>query len=377
MKSRVVTAALACLLTPWIAACQQDTSDAQGPTPEPATTGEAAIEEHESGPETPLGFGLQVPEGATQLGPLVRYRTDRLIAAYRPELDAALTRRGVNDAVRAAEANPEGVAEPVRPEVVTSSRPARDSFRLLDEPPTPDVTTAVMRVDGDPTDVVTSMARQIDELLPEAGLEPADLTTYCTVADERITSCLLTAAGTAESGEELAVTLSVDPGDVASRTAPPSAMTNPVMRISVELTGDPRVEPEPLPEDGDGDVPDDQTDTEPGPRVVWPAMDLDAPQDTPLLNGWVKPADATLLLSSFTPSFVALHLERGRDADVVARDFAASLGPEAVVSKDVAEQLNEVDTTYTATLPSGEQAVATWIATARGHYVLLSWTPAA
>src|SRR5699024_11564194 len=43
--------------------------------------------EHESGPESPIAYGMSVPRGATQVGPLVRMRSQKLIDAYQPELD--------------------------------------------------------------------------------------------------------------------------------------------------------------------------------------------------------------------------------------------------------------------------------------------------
>ncbi|EFQ81858.1 hypothetical protein HMPREF0063_13060 [Aeromicrobium marinum DSM 15272] len=371
MTSRKGLAALGALVLA-LGGCQTGAGAGSGATSSSAVTPSAAITEHESGPETPLDHGLLVPRGATQLGPLARYRSPRTIEAYQPDLAAAVSRRGVADALSAAGDNPDGVAAPEPPEGVVSSRPGRDSFELLEEPPEPDVTAAFMRIDGDPTVAVTSMVAQIADLLPEAGLDPADLTTYCSVVSERVQDCSLDVSGVTAGGEELRVQMAVDPGDVSTRISPPSSLTRPVMQVRIEETGDPRLDRE----GGDDDVDLSDEVVDPTSRVVWPAMDLDAPQATPLMNGWTRPPEATLLLSGFRPGFATLFLERGREAQQIARDFAGSLGPDVPVTRDVVEELNEVDTTFTAVAPSGERAVATHVLTARGHYVLLSYTPA-
>lgn len=355
-----------------LAGCQAD-ADSPDPTgPYPGTTPASAISDHEAGPEGPLAYGLSVPKGGTQLGPLARYRSSRLISAYQNELIVALGERGVSDAARSAQANPEGVAQPEPPEVVKSSRPDDDTFAVLESPPSADVTAALIRLDGDPTDAVRSMVAQIAAVLPDAEIDPADFASYCTIEDERVTGCKLEVEGTAPNDRQLRISMYVDPGDVATRTAPPSSLTRPVMELRMEDLSDPRVAAETL--DRAPDVSDHGSDD--SARVVWPAMDLEAPQDSSLLNGWTRPDDATMLLSSFHPSFVSLFVPLSSDARQIARDYVESLGPDTVVTVDSFEALNEVDVTFTATAADGSRAVATHVINARGSYVMLFYTPA-
>lgn len=354
-----------------LASCQTGSDSDNGSSPIATTTPAAAIAEHEAGPESPLAYGLIVPDGATQLGPLARSRSEQMIEAYQSELVTALAAQGVREAVRAANNNPDGVAQPEAPPIVKSGRPDDDTFALLEEPPGADITAAVVRLDRDPSAAVASMVQQIAEILPDAGVDPDDLASYCTVEDERVASCKLEAEGTTEDDRELAIAMYVDPGDVATRTAPPSSQMRPVMEIRIEDRSDPRVPrtdvaraPE-VPESG-GDASD---------RVVWPAMDLEAPQDTSLLYGWVRPEGATMLLSSFDPGFVSLYVPRAADAREIARSYVSGLAPGVAVTTDSYEGLNEVDVTFSATAPDGSRAVGTHVITARGNYVMLFHTP--
>lgn len=361
-------------------ACDVQTGGAANPGATEAPRSSAAvIRENESGPANPLVYGLTVPRGATQLGPIARWRSDRVIDAFAPELAAAATAQGVEAAVESTDDNPEGVAASTPPTTAPSSRPARDSFAVLTDPPSADVTAAVIRIDGDPTVAVTSMAAQVADLLPDTDLVPADLGSYCTITDRRVQGCALDVTGTTEAGIPLRVRLDVDPGNTETRTAPPAARQRPVMQILVENLADPTAPVDPSGDDPDlsdevtGDVPD----------VIWPAMDLDAKASTPLLGAWTRPAGGTILLSSFTPGFVSLYLDRGREAAVVARQFATSglSGTAAIgaattmVRSDIVEELNEVDTTFRSTQPDGSTRIATHVVTARGHYVMMFVLP--
>ncbi len=358
------------LLVLALASCQ--TGDAGAGAPTTTTTPVAAIAEHEAGPESPLAYGLTVPEGATQLGPLARYRSDRMIEAYQSELATALAAQGVREAVRAANGNPEGVAQPEAPPITKNGRPDDDSFALLEEPPPADITAAVIRLGDEPSDAVESMVRQIAEVLPEADIDPDDIASYCTIEDERVAACKLEVQGATEDDRELAISMYVDPGDVATRTAPPSSQTQPVMEVRIQDLSDPRVTRASALRGAD--VPESGGDTT--ARVVWPAMDLEAPQDTPLLYGWVRPEGATMLLSSFRPGFVSLYVPNAADAREIARTYVEGLAPGVAVTKDSYEGLNEVDVTFSATAPDGSRAVGTHVITARGNYVMLFHSPA-
>jgi len=374
---RIGTAvASAVVVTGVLSACQ--VGGGTGSSSSGSTGTPSDIAEHEAGPESPIISGLTVPEGAVQLGPLARIRSDRIIAAYQADLTVALTRQGVSDAVSAASSNPDGVLQPTPPVITKSGRPDDDTFALLEEPPPADITVAVIRLGESPTEAVQAVVSQVADLLPDAGVRPDDFASYCTVVDDRVTGCQLDAEGVTADDRELAISVSVDAGNLQTRVAAPSSQAQPVMEVRVEDLSDPRLE-RPAAESGDGEEPAD----EPAPDaaegsaddVIWPAMDTQAPADTPLLNGWVAPADAQILLSSYTPSFVSLYVPRSSDARAIARSYVESLSPDATVRSDSYEGLNEVDVTFTATAPDGSRAVGTHVITARGNYVMLFYSP--
>ncbi len=360
-----------------LAACQVGAGtggSSSGSTGTPST-----IAEHEAGPESPIIAGLTVPTGAVQLGPLARMRSERIVAAYQADLTVALTRQGVSDAVSAASGNPDGVLQSTPPVITKSGRPDDDTFALLEEPPPADITVAVIRLGESPTEAVQSIVSQIADLLPDAGVRPDDFASYCTVVDDRVTGCQLDAEGVTADDRELAISVAVDPGNLQTRVAPPSSQMQPVMEVRVENLSDPRLE-RPVADGTDvGEEPADEPAPAAGESsaedVIWPAMDTQAPADAPLLNGWVAPADAQILLSSSTPSFVSLQVPRSADAREIARSFVESLSPDAAVRSDSYEGLNEVDVTFTATAPDGSRAVGTHVITARGNYVMLFYTP--
>ena len=135
---------------------------------------------------------------------------------------------------------------------------------------------------------VRSMVAQIDTVLPEAGILRTDITTYCDERDRRITGCQLEAEGTTANGRDLKIRLDVDPGDLKTRTAPPSTNQNPVMKLKVEYVGDPRR--------GQVDRRVTATSTSRATSrrrttsgLIWPRMDEDAPPTTALLNDWTAP----------------------------------------------------------------------------------------
>jgi len=357
-----------------LAACQGGSSS-EGPDPRPSSTATKApdLSEHESGPESPIAYGMFVPAGATQLGPLFRYRSSRLIAAYRPELQAAEAQRAAEQADKVAEDEANGTPSPT-PTPTPTTRPSPDSFKIIEDPPRPDTTVSLMRVDGDPSDVVHRMLAQIDAAIPDANLVLDDLTPYCASTDRRITSCNVVARGITEGNREIRVTVNVDAGDLATRTAPPATLTRPVMQVTAEYVGDPRAGQLGRDTGSLDDIPEVREGDEKS-GLIWPKMDLDAATSTPLVNGWVAPTSATLLLSGFTPQFAAMTTERAVAADQIAEQFVLANSPRGTLIKDVVEDLNSVSTMYAYRTKDGSTARAVYILSARGNYTALFYTP--
>jgi hypothetical protein len=377
MKSRCFRALPVLLSLVVLAAC-----DSGGSTPGPtsptssatrATTQAPDVKEHESGPESPMTYGLQVPRGATQLGPLVRYRSARLIAAYDPELKLAQAQKDAEARDRAAENERDGTPS-TPPTPAPDTRPSDDSFKLLDDPPKPDSTVSLMRIDGKTSDVVRRMIAQIAALLPDADLVTDDLSKYCRSTERRITSCRLAVRGLAKGDRDVRVTMEVDPGNIKTRTSGPSDLTRPVMTVTIEYVGEPRkgqVSDESHSLDDVADV--DSDDEKSG--LIWPKMDEDAPATVKLLNGWSAPTTVTILLSGSHPHFVVLTAKRAIDADQTAEQYVLANSPTGEISKDVVEDLNEVSTTYSTATKGGGVARATYVLSARGNYTVMFYYP--
>lgn len=367
-------AAIAALaLVSGLSACESTQSQTK-PTSTAITTTAPDVSTQASGPESPIAYGLQVPEGATQLGPLVRFRSARLIAAYQPELDSALAQKAAEDAAAAAQAAEDGETIPT-PTPTPVNRPNDDTFGLLDTIPKPDTTVSVMRVDGNPSDVVIRMISQIAAVLPNSDINTDDLSPYCTSASGRYTACTLNIRGLTDGDRAVQVSLTVDPGNVALRTTPPAAETHPVMTLSIGYGGDPRQGQLGHDSDGIGDLPDGSM-TAPDSPLSWPTMDKDAGRTQALLDGtWLVPEGATILLSGFRPQFVALSTEKGRQADLISEEYVRSVADKGVFTEDVVEDLNEISTTYTATRKDGRRAFATYVLSARGNYAMLFYLP--
>ena len=372
MRRRAAVAVAAVVLVPFMAGCDQAGS---GLSPDPRNTSDRPaptdVSEHESGPESPIAYGLQVPRGATQVGPLVRYRSKRLIQAYKPELDAAQAQRDAEQQRRRAEAEAEGTPLPP-PTPTPTTEPSDDTFNLLESPPKPDITISLMRVDGSPTTTVRNMVAQIDTVLPDAGIIRSDISTYCDERNRRIIGCQVEAEGTTANGRDLKIRLDVDPGDVKTRTSPPATNQNPVMKLRVQYVGDPRGGQVNRQGDGDIDVPRSVSAPDTS-GLIWPRMDEDAPATTTLLNDWNAPLGSTMLLSGFDPDFAALATTKALDADRIASSFAESVAKEP--AKNVVEDLNEITTTYIAEGENGEVAMASFVLSARGYYAMLFYTP--
>jgi hypothetical protein len=344
----------------------------QASTLPPVASDATDVTEHESGPESPIAYGFQVPRGASQIGPLVRYRSNRLIGAYQTELETAQARSDANKQRKRDEAEARGTPIPA-PTPTPSSAPTADTFRLLSDPPKPDVTVSLMRVNGSPTNVVRAMLAQIDVILPKAGIVRSDISKYCKATNRRITSCHVRVTGTTPNGRRLTVTMTVDPGDIDTRTSAPATNRNPVMYLRVAFVGDPRAGQANRRHDSDVNVPVGvrRRDTS---GLIWPGMDLDAKPTSRLLNGWRRPLGAEILLSAYKPAFVVVSTAKALDASSIAEKFATSIQDEPKV--DVVEDLNEITTTYTAVGPNGERGLASYVLSARGNYAVLFWIPA-
>ena len=372
MRRRAAVAVAAAALVAFTAGCDQA---GNGLSPDPSSTSNRPaptdVSEHESGPESPIAYGLQVPRGATQVGPLVRYRSERLLEAYKPELDAAQAQRDAEQQRRRAEAEAEGTPLPP-PTPTPTTEPSDDTFNLLENPPKPDITISLMRVDGSPTAAVRNMVAQIDTVLPDAGIIRSDISTYCDERNRRIVGCRVEAEGTTANGRDLKIRLDVDPGDVKTRTSPPATNQNPVMMLKIEYVGDPRRGQVDRRGDGDVDVPRSVSAPD-ASGLIWPGMDEDAPPTTTLLNDWNAPLGSRMLLSGFDPDFAAMATTKALDADRIASLFAESVAKEP--AKDVVEDLNEITTTYIAEGKNGELAMANYVLSARGYYAMLFYTP--
>ncbi|GAA2075044.1 hypothetical protein GCM10009821_12510 [Aeromicrobium halocynthiae] len=367
---RPVVAACASLLLLGAAACDARTpTDVLGPTPSAVASAPTSIAEHESGPQTPIAYGLEVPEGATQLGPLVRLRSERLLAAYRPALDAALAQQEAAEAAQRAEAEESGEPIPT-PAPTPETQPGRDTFAPIGTPPRPDTTIAVLRIDEDPTEALRLMIGQMNAVVPGAGLVTDDIGRYCEDEDGRVTSCRVEARGLTSDGRDVRLVVTADPGDAATRTGRAASRQSPVMTVTAEYVGDPR----------SGQV-ERETSTVQVPRsidgedrsgLIWPRMDLDAPSPEGLPFEWETPQQTTVLLSGVGPTFVAAAADRVRGADELAERFASGVGEPEV---DVVEDLNEITTAYRSVDADGNVAVAAYVLSARGNYALMFYVP--
>lgn len=361
--------AVAPLIVSVLAGCAP-TTVAPNPGKTSAAPESTDVSEHESGPESPIAYGFQVPLGANQVGPLIRYRSAKLLQAYKPELDAAQAHKDAEQQRRRDEAEARGTYATASP--TPTAVPTSDTFQLLSEPPKPDTTISLMRINGSPTAVLRAMLAQIDVILPKAGIIRTDISKYCAAEDRRITSCALNAKGKTRNGRALAVNLAVDPGDATTRTGAPATNQRPVMFFRVSYIGDPRDGQINRQHDSDIQVPASVHSPDKS-GLIWPRMDEDAKLTSDLLNGWRAPTGSEVLLSAYHPAFVALTTTRAYDASNAAEKFAESIEEEPKV--DVVADLNEIVTTYTATNAEGVRAMAVNILSARGYYAVMFLDP--
>lgn len=378
MKRRLTVAASTCATVLALAACVPGGATT-GPTTSPSateTTDADRVESHESSPESPIAYGLTVPRGAVQLGPVVRIRSSELIETYRPELEALLAEKAAEDEDELDEEQPpDGETEPTPEPTPTDVRPEQDTFAQLEEPPRPDTVVSVMRIDEDPTKVTRAMLAQLSALLPDEDIDTDDLSTYCDATDGRIDHCALEVRGKTPGDREIQVNLDVDPGDLATRTANAYSSENPVMVLRLAYVGDPREGQENTENEQLEELP--ETDTPEKSGLIWPKMDVDAPGDGELVGPWKAPENSQLLLTGRRPAFAVVYTHRATEGATVAHDYIATVTGVEEPERDVVADLNEVNSVSTAQAPDGTTAQAVHVVSARGNYVFLFSEPPA
>ncbi|NLC97556.1 MAG: hypothetical protein GX678_00545 [Actinomycetales bacterium] len=341
----------------------------------PNTTEE--IERHESAPASPIAFGISVPHGAVQLGPLVRWRSAELIKTYRVDLAAI---EAEEEAVRLREIeekqaeDPEWVPPTPTPSTNSGGTSRRDTFSKLEDTPRADTYVSLMRITGKPTLVVRTVLAQLSVLLPDAEIVTDDLSEYCTARNRRVINCELSLTGETPSGRNLKVHLTVDPGDVTERTGRAASRERPVMALYIQEIGDPRESqanrtPERLSSPPDVSLTAEKTDW------IWPRMDESASSNGPVIGGWAPPASATILLTGKVPEFATMTTYRTSIANEISQRFVASQLTQVEPVIDTVADLNEtLESTY-GTNPKGEQVRSVRIASARGNFVSLFILP--
>ncbi|MFY0407357.1 hypothetical protein [Solicola sp. PLA-1-18] len=375
LRRRAGALALTLALAGGLAACTDAGDGTPSPSEPSSESTEGAVAQHETSTESPLGYGLSVPDGATQLGPLVRKRSPRVIEAFQGQLEEARQERAAEEARKRLESGEPSESATPSP----SPSPSRDSFIELEDPPPADITTALLRVDGDPAEVLQELLAQLASVLPDNGIDPKNWSSYCRAENEVYTGCSLTQEGVTDDDQQLSVVISVDPGQVATGTAPPGAQNRPVMTVTLQNTADPtQIESDdPSPSVSPSPVP---TPT-PAPAVegafVEPTTTAPSTAGSPLLNDqWTVRDDTTLLLSGYVPGFAIMVADRDINADAIARSYVLPFSDSGAPTQDIVEDRNEISTTYTAqTTTRGLQVSATYIQSGRGNYVALFYSP--
>src|SRR5690606_5694974 len=123
-----------------------------------------------------------------------------------------------------------------------------------------------------------------------------DLSKYCESKDRRITGCSLTVRGLTADERDIRVTMTVDPGNVKTRTSPPAAQTRPVMTLKIEYVGDPRTGQLTRESNELQDVQEIRAGGDVS-GLIFPSMDEDAPSDGPMVRDWVASEAATVILA--------------------------------------------------------------------------------
>lgn len=386
------------------------------------------LERHESAPGTPISYGIDVPDGAVQLGPLIRQR-----------------RLEVEDVIEDGDRADASGDEADEPDPETHDP---------EEPTPPDFTTSLLRVDGDPSEVMQSILEEIEDALPDSDVDPDKWADYCTVSKGVYTGCELTASGKTEDDEHITVELSVDPGRPKTKVAPAGSLLRPVMALTIELHRPPADQGDENGDEGDGDgdgdkdgdgkagrdhpkgdehasappaknsaqnaghhlgrhpgahdaradrsdkrddrkadrpgrddrnadnAPEDDK-TQPGKAdAKWPTMKRERPAkpgDSILTPKWELRRNTEVILSTASPRVAMLAIKDGADADAIARRYVRAFADEATTPKiDEVEDRNERSITYTPRNDGTGPAVAvTAVATGRGNYIELLFQPAA
>ncbi|MGH3424428.1 MAG: hypothetical protein ACRDO8_06860 [Nocardioidaceae bacterium] len=382
MRRIVAAAAVGTMLVSAVTACTESDAD---PGSDPTTTVKAppasTVVQHETGVGSPIGYGLSVPDGAAQLGPLVRRRSPELIEAYQKVLDRYEKQKAREQAKENGGENPTETTPTPNP------FPTEDTFGELDQPPEPDITTALLRVDDDPGKVFEDVLGQVAKTLPGLGVDPEKWSQYCEADHGLYTGCEASVSGRTVDDRGVRVTITLDPGNVETMTAPAGTRKNPVMSVTTEST-DPIDTSEALPGDEPSPAPTTTPPSPPSPSPIaqgtpvdakWPTMKREtpaAPGDPLLTNRWSIRDYTTLLLSGDDPAFAMMVTERRTNADAVARSYALAYSDGGEPRRDTVEDRTEISTTYTArTSENGPTVTSTYIQAGRGNYVALFYDP--
>ncbi len=395
MYRSVVVAALATAVAVGLSGCSPLTPSPPDPTESTHAGLKVDVGQHETFAGTPIAFSLTVPEGTTQLGPLVRRRSTTLLAAYAPVLVEAQRRAAIEAAAEAAEHPEETTPTPTEP---PNPLPTDDTFSLLEEAPEPDTTTSLLRVDGDPGEAFSEVIGQVATLVPELQLDPEEWSRFCTVTNDLYSGCDLDVTGRTTEDLGVRVIATVDPGNMRTKQSPAGSQGKPVMTVTVIQTDPPDMRPvwEALDEStdtpGEGERPEVPEPTPvpatttplpaaPAVEAKWPEFPVSRPVTTGGTLGtdrWTLREDSALLLSGDHPLFDSLLVERGVNADAVARSYVLAYSTAGAPTQDVIEDRTEISTTYRAVTPKGGPTVsATFTQAGRGNYIALFFTPPA
>lgn len=408
---RVAGGLVMCALLAGGIACTSEDPSADPPPSKHVAVDPDDVVKHEAASGAPISYGIDVPDGAVQVGPLVRQRRAEVAEV-------------IGDIPRRAEAfENDGPKDRSEPET-----------RDPEEPTPPDFTTAMLRIDDDPSEVVQAMLAELSDSLAGSNIDAEHWRKYCTVADGTYTGCRLHTRGKTDDDEHVAVEFTVDPGNSATKTAPAGSLLRPVMVLTLE-----RIEPpegkahDPVnaqareeqaaidareaeerakaaatkkrakngkQRGGSGNGRADQADNpnpgqdadetsgekndpegsddadKSGSEPTWPTMKREWPAkagDWILTPKWKVGPKTEVILSSSTPQVAMLAVKDGADTDRIARRFVRVFADEATTPKlDEVEDRNELSVTYTPRNDgSGPSVAVTTVATGRGNYIEL------
>ncbi|HLR85748.1 MAG TPA: hypothetical protein VK059_12405 [Nocardioidaceae bacterium] len=401
---RVAGGLVMCALLAGAIACTSEDPSADPPPTKNVAVDPDDVIKHEAASGAPISFGIDVPDGAVQVGPLVRQRRAEVarVIGGPPRRAKAFENNGANDKTGPETRDPE---EP---------RPA-------------DFTTAMLRIDGEPSEVVQAMLAELDDSLAGSDIDPEHWRKYCTVTDGVYTGCRLHTHGTTDDDEQVAVEFTVDPGNTATKAAPAGSLLRPVMVLTLERIERPEgkgdqsaldpvdaqareaqaaidareaekrakaaaakklgkkkdAKPRASHDDGDESNQDtEETSDDAGKsdnksgEPTWPTMKREwpvEPGDWILSPKWKLRRNTEVILSSSMPQVAMLAVKPGGDADQIARRLVRVFADEATTPKlDEVEDRNELSVTYTPRNDgSGPSVAVTTVATGRGNYIEL------